>query len=77
MKRTTLALDDDLLRQLKHMAAESGTSVQSVANRLLRLALLAPPPTEYRLELSGWSAEVQPGVDLNDRDSLFDLMDGR
>ena len=28
-------------------------------------------------QLQGWEAKEQPGVDLLDRDKLFDLMDGR
>jgi len=31
----------------------------------------------FRLKLAGWKAEEQPGVDIADRDRLFDLMDGR
>ena len=52
MSRTTLNLDDDLLRRLAEHAS-------------------------YELTLEGWQAEEQPGVDLLDRDNLFDLMDGR
>ena len=52
--------------------------MQAVANELLRdgLARLAEP-APYKLTLEGWEAEEQPGVDLLDRDKLFDLMDGR
>ena len=77
MARTTLKLDDDLLRRLKEKAAREGSTLQSVANDLLRQALAAPVGGEYRLELFTWKGELQPGVDLNDRDALFDLMEGR
>ncbi len=78
MPRTTLKMDDDLLRRLKEHAAREGRSMQAVANELLRdgLARLAEPAA-YELALDGWKAEEQPGVDLLDRDKLFDLMDGR
>ena len=78
MARTTLALDDDLLRTLKARAASEGTTLAAVTNRLLRLALArreAGPP--YRLEFPTWRARVQPGVDLLDRDSLYERLDGR
>ncbi len=77
MKRTTLRLDPAVLRALKLRAAREGTSIQAVANELLRQGLSAREAPPYTLSLSGWSAEEQPGVDLCDRDKLFDLMDGR
>lgn len=77
MKRTTLALDDDLLRALKRRAAELGTTLQAVVNDALRHALARQPRGKFQLRLEGWSADLQPGVDLMDRDKLFDLMDGR
>lgn len=77
MKRTTLKLDDVLLRRLKQRAAAEGRTLQDVANQLLRQALAAPERGPYTLEMTGWEAAEQPGVDLLDRDTLFDLMDGR
>lgn len=77
MPRTTLKLDDDLLRRLKEKAAREGRTLQSVANDLLRQGLAAPRSTDYSLDLLTWKAELQPGADLYDRRSLFDLMEGR
>ena len=78
MKRTTLKIDEKLLRRLKQKAAMEGTSLQDVANQLLRRALATPERTApYTLDIEGWSADLQPGVDILDRDSLFDLMSGR
>lgn len=76
--RTTLTIDDDLLKQLKASAARQKKAMGSLINDLLRHALADQsrrPP--YKLELEGWEAEAQPGVDLLDRDKLFDLMNGR
>lgn len=75
MARTTLVIDDGLLRQIKRKAADEGRTFQTVANELLRQALAKPPAKPYRLKLKGWKAELQPGVDITNRDSLFDLMD--
>lgn len=77
MARTTLKLDDDLLRRLKEKAAREGRTLQSVANDLLRRGLTEPERSDYALELETWSAEPGPGVDLFDRDKLFDLMEDR
>lgn len=78
MARTTLAIDDDLLRRLKEKSARESRTLQDVANELLRQALAKPSSRKrIRIQLRGWSAVQQPGVDLLDRDKLFDLMDGR
>lgn len=77
MARTTLRIDDQLLRELKRRAAEEGRTLQAVTNDLLRSSLRAVPLEPYQLRLRGWKAAEMPGVDLLDRDALFDLMDGR
>ena len=51
--------------------------MQAVTNDLLRAGLRRSSATRYRLRLRGWKAELRPGVDILDRDKLFDLMDGR
>lgn len=64
--------------RLKARAAAEGRSMQDLANELLRDGLARREgPGDYDLRLEGWRAETQPGVDLLDRDKLFDLMDGR
>lgn len=77
MSRTTLDIDDQILRLLKKRAAEQGRTLQAVVNEFLKRAAAAPAGPAYRLGLKGWSAELRPGVNLFDRDALFDLMDGR
>ncbi len=70
-------IEGDLLRSLKRKAAEEGCTFQKVVNDLLRRAMSAPQRSQYKFRWQGWDAEIQPGVDLLDRDKLFDLMDGR
>ena len=78
MARTTLAIDDDLLKRIKEKAAREGRTLQDVANQLLRNALVQwKPKRNLKLKLRGWKATERPGVDLLDRDKLFELMDGR
>ncbi|HSN90431.1 MAG TPA: hypothetical protein VLS93_04320 [Anaeromyxobacteraceae bacterium] len=74
MVRTTLAIEDVLLRELKTRAAREGRTVQQVANELLRRGMRAARPA-YKLALRGSRAKLAPGVDLADRDRLLDLMD--
>ena len=77
MRRTTLTIDDQVLRELKRKASEEGRTLQAVANDLLRSSLTARPLKPHQLRLRGWKAAEQRGVNLLDRDALFDLMDGR
>lgn len=72
-------IDDGILRELKRRAAAEGRTVQAVANDLLRQALGASgrARTPFALRLQGWQGTAQPGVDILDRDKLFDLMNGR
>lgn len=77
MARTTIDIDDRVLRQLKKKAADEGRTLQAVANDLLKRALHVPVRQPFQLRLEGWTADLRPGADLLDRDQLFDLMDGR
>ena len=73
--RTTLDIEDALLRKLKEIAAREGQTLQRVANDLLRQGLSRTHQRgTYRLDLKGWEAEQQPGVDILDRDKLLDLL---
>ncbi len=70
-------IDEQVLRQLRRKAAAEGRTLQDVANEALRRGLAERPPTGFTLKLHGWETSQQPGVDVTDRDKLFDLMDGR
>ena len=77
--RTTLNLDDGLMRSLKRRAAETGRTLTSLVEEAIH-ALLdrdAVPATEYRLDWVIVEGGARPGIDLSDRDALIDLMDGR
>ena len=77
MPRTTLDIDERVLRALKKTAAEEGRTLQAVANDLLKRALHTRTLQPFSLQIQGWAADLQPGVDILDRDSLFDLLNGR
>jgi hypothetical protein len=71
-----IAIDDDLVNRLKEKSEKESRPLPAVANELLRQALADTPVREpIKLHLRGWKANEQPGVDLLDRDKLFDLMD--
>lgn len=74
--RTTLVIDDDLYRQIKALAAQSGATVTSVVERSLRDTLertsVRPTP---RLPALPHTGGTRPGVDLRDNASIRDLDD--
>jgi predicted transcriptional regulator len=76
--RTTIEISDELLRQLKRKAADDGTSVRQVVENALRVYLGKQQNRKaYRLQWRTERGRLLPGVRLDDRDALFDLMDGR
>lgn len=76
--RTTLDINDELMRLAKERAARQGSTLRSVVEAALRSHLTTPESRpEYRLEWRTEEGKLLPGIDLNDRDSLFDRLDGR
>jgi len=76
--RTTIRLDDDLLRRAKRRALETNRTLNAVVEDALRAALAGPsrrvsePP--FDLPVSGGGG-LQPGIDLDNTAGLYDLMD--
>ncbi len=76
MARTTLAIDDDVLDELKLRAVKERRTVQAVTNTLLRSALRSTErQAAYRLEPITSNGRLRKNVSLDDRAALFDLMD--
>ncbi len=77
--RTTLDFEDALLRSAKARAAREGKSLTRLIEDALR-RYLAPERRRdraFRLKLVTKKGRILPGVDLDDRDSLYDRMEGR
>ncbi|HEX6769845.1 MAG TPA: hypothetical protein VF208_10880, partial [Candidatus Binatia bacterium] len=76
--RTTLEISDELFRLLKRKAADDGTSLRQVVESALRAYLGKQTKRKgYQLRWNTERGRILPGVRLDDRDALFDLMDGR
>lgn len=76
--RTTIDIADELLRQAKTRSADEGIPLRQVIESALRLYLLGRRGKGgYRFRWRTEHGRVQPGVRLDDRDALFDLMEGR
>jgi Arc/MetJ family transcription regulator len=75
--RTTIRLDDALLRQAKAAATSSGQSLSDFIADALRAALAQRQTRRQRVELPTYTGGgLQPGVDLENNAALLDLMDG-
>jgi hypothetical protein len=78
--RTTVSIDDELLRAAKLRAAETGRTLAAVIEDALRLALQerapAAPRRPIRVPTSG-SGGLLPGIGLDDTSSLLERMEGR
>ena len=76
--RTTIRLDDALLREAKAVAAASGRTLTELVEDALRetLARRRAGAGRKRLILRTFKGNgLRPGVDLDDSAALLDLMD--
>ncbi len=77
--RTTIRLDDQLLAEVKLLAARTGRTLTAVIEDALREVLARrhrPPEAEPIDLISGGSGGLRPGVNLDDNAAVRDLMDG-
>ncbi len=76
--RTTLDINDEILREAKRRASLEKTTLRAVVEAALRHFLGRPRRrSSYSLSWPTDRGRLRPGVRLDDRDALFDLMDGR
>lgn len=76
--RTTIRLDNQLLAEVKQLAARTGRTLTAVIEDALRqmLARGKTPGKRSRLKLLTFRGEgLQPGVDLDDTAALLESMD--
>lgn len=76
--RTTLDLDDRLLKSAKKLAAEEGKTLTAVVEEALQLRLEPPRKAgkPFKLNLLVLPGDIAPGVDFADRNTLYDILDG-
>jgi hypothetical protein len=76
--RTTLEIHDRLYRLAKKRAADDGVPLRNVVEAALQRYLHGQPPQQkYRLQWKTEKGRLLPGVRIEDRSSLFDIMEGR
>ena len=77
--RTTFHLDDELMKQVRQMAARTNRTMTAIVEDALRSALNRKPTTKRRrvnLPVSKERGGLRPGVDLNNTAGLLDILDG-
>ncbi|MDQ3210498.1 MAG: type II toxin-antitoxin system VapB family antitoxin [Actinomycetota bacterium] len=74
--KTTLNLDDHLVREAKKRAAEEGTTLTHIVEEALRGALTPRPRGDpYRFKPEVVRGDRPLAVDVADRDALYEFMD--
>jgi hypothetical protein len=76
--KTTLDMDDELMRRAKQQAAADGVSLRTFVEEALRARMLPASPSrpQFKLSLPVVEGRGPPAVDISDRDALYDLMEG-
>ena len=77
--RTTLDIDDHLLRQAKKLAAEEGKTLTSIIEEALRDRFVPKTRTRKKFKMRPLTkaGRIIPGTNLADRDLLYERMEGR
>ena len=76
--RTTPDIDGDVLRKAKKLAAEEGKTLTRIVEEALRDRLKPPKRAKpFRLRILTMKWRLLAGVNLADRDALYERMEGR
>lgn len=77
--KTTLNLDDGILRSAKVRAAQTGETLARLIENALRDHLACSPAmhSDFRLQLLVKCGQPVPGVMVDDRDALYEKMERR
>ena len=73
--RTTLTLEEDLVRQLKKLARTTGKSFKEVVNGAIRRGLslgTGPPRDQERFQVVPKACGFRPGIDPTKLNQLYD-----
>ena len=75
--KTTLNLNDQVLRQAKGRAARDGITLTRFVEDALRARLTEARERKrgFRLRLTTVTGDAPPNVDIADRDALYEVID--
>ncbi len=76
--KTTVNLDEELLRRARRSAADRGITFREVLEEALRASVMAPArQAPFTFRWTPVTGTGPPLVDVDDRDALYDLLEGR
>lgn len=77
LQRTTIRIDQELLRRAKSKAAAEGRSLTSLIEEGLRrvVATDAQPPAKFYPRISSATGGAKPGIDLTRTSELLEMLD--
>ena len=77
--RTTLNIDDELISRVKEMAARTGRTITALVEDALAKEVAGDTvgQTGFSLRWTPVEGVAAPGVDLSDRDALYEKMEQR
>lgn len=77
--KTTINVNDQLLRQAKQRAARRGITLTRLIEDALRAKLMDGDraASAFRLRLRTVRGHAPPNVDVSDREALYDVLDSR
>lgn len=75
--KTTLNLDDQVLRHAKERAARDGVTLTRFVENALRAKLMAATRKGqgFKLRITAVKGKRPPNVDISDREALYDVID--
>ena len=73
--RTTLDIDDPILREVKAIHEREGRSIGAVVSELLAEALARRRPSRARPPFRWTSRPMKALVDLTDKESVYEALD--
>ncbi len=74
--RTTIVMDEELLKGVREVAGRTGWNLSQAISELVAIGMHVHSTHEAReFRWKTFRGRVKPGVDIADRDRLYDLLD--
>jgi hypothetical protein len=73
--RTTLDIDDPILREVKAIHEKEGRSIGAIVSELLAEALASRRPQRTKTSFRWTSRPMKPLVDLADKDAVYAILE--
>ena len=75
MARTTIDIDNPILKEIKNLQKKDGRSIGKIVSQLLAEALNQHKPTAKTPRLKWASRSMGALLDLSDKDTLYKILD--